>query len=442
MNRLFHFFLTLLVLAFSCQNKVDPQDETKPVPPPPTASTPEDIIVKAFEEAAALAEADQASFWGTSLSGPILVVDPQTRKVWANQPDPEKSLQMDDQGIYTGTLPSEINVANTAFDWQGERWTMVMAPLPTLPVARKTLLMHELFHRIQPSIGFDQLNDGDNSHLDEEQARIYLKLELEALKTALNNSFNGLVHIQNALLFREKRHNLYPKAKRNENALEINEGLAQYTGVMMSGAPAAQIRSNFFSSINRFFETPSFVRAFAYETIPVYGFFMRQKDPQWHRKINQKTNLTDWMHAFFEYTSKSATDDEVVALGKEYNYEKITDTERVRAFQKKQQLRYYTRLLVDGPTLELPLINANFSFDYNLIVPLKRQGTVYPKIEVTADWGTLKVEKAALMSPNWDKITVPAANSVEVSAVSGEGWTMTLHEGWKIERGKLVKQQQ
>jgi len=54
-------------------------------------------------------------------------------------------------------------VANTAFDWNDKRWSMIMLPLPKDNVSRNNLIIHELFHRVQPGIGFEKIQEADNS---------------------------------------------------------------------------------------------------------------------------------------------------------------------------------------------------------------------------------------------------------------------------------------
>ena len=103
-----------------------------------------------FGEASALCERDAGSLWGVSLCGPMLFADPKDHAVVANQ-------QLADGGFsaiektFTGTLPSIINVANSAVDWGGAKWTMLMWPLPKDARQRAILLMHESWHRIQSS---------------------------------------------------------------------------------------------------------------------------------------------------------------------------------------------------------------------------------------------------------------------------------------------------
>ncbi|WP_238555242.1 hypothetical protein [Chryseobacterium sp. P1-3] len=123
---------------------------------------------------------EKSNLWNKDLYNALLFVEPQTRKVFANEPDSIGSLQPD-QNMYTGILPDKVNIANTSINWNGKRWAMVMLPLPAHEKDRINLLAHELFHSAQPSLGFT-LNNPDNNHLDQMDGRTYLRLELEALK--------------------------------------------------------------------------------------------------------------------------------------------------------------------------------------------------------------------------------------------------------------------
>lgn len=105
-----------------------------------------------FAEARRLSDADAGRLWGRPLYGPLLFADPATRAVVANEADAQGLLRAD-AGAFIGTLPQEQNVANTALDWAGRRWTMVMWPPPDAPYPRARLLIHELYHRVQDDLG-------------------------------------------------------------------------------------------------------------------------------------------------------------------------------------------------------------------------------------------------------------------------------------------------
>lgn len=92
---------------------------------------------------------DRARLWGRSLAGPIMVVDPKSRRFFG-------TISADDD--LDGELPPEINPANTAMAYGGRRWTMVVWPMPADSLRRRQRVAHELWHRIQDSLGFRSSN--------------------------------------------------------------------------------------------------------------------------------------------------------------------------------------------------------------------------------------------------------------------------------------------
>src|SRR4051812_29875800 len=101
---------------------------------------------QALGEAAAICRRDNGALWRTSLCGPILLVDPVTRLIIANQADGENQLTSNGAS-FVGKLPEQINIANTAIDWAGTKWTMIMLPLPEAKDRRAALMAHEMWHR-------------------------------------------------------------------------------------------------------------------------------------------------------------------------------------------------------------------------------------------------------------------------------------------------------
>ncbi len=98
----------------------------------------------AFAEAEAVSNQEGGRLWGKKLYGALFFVDPETRYVVANEPDSEGVLHATD-GLYVGTLPKEILVANAPVEWQGKRWTMLMWPtLPSETIERRIIFAHEL----------------------------------------------------------------------------------------------------------------------------------------------------------------------------------------------------------------------------------------------------------------------------------------------------------
>ena len=82
---------------------------------------------------------------GISLCGPIVFADAATRTIATNQSAPE------------GRRPPMLGFANATAEWGGLQWStfvwQFLAPLDER--SRGILMMHELFHRVEPLPGID-----------------------------------------------------------------------------------------------------------------------------------------------------------------------------------------------------------------------------------------------------------------------------------------------
>jgi hypothetical protein len=247
---------------------------------------PDDAARAVFAEAAALCAADDGKLWGVTLCGPIMLVDPATHAFAANLNDAQGTLA-DAGGVFTGILPKDQNVANTALEWAGVRWTQLLWPLPDDPAARATLLMHECFHRVQPKLPLTASREADNAHLDTLDGRYLLQLEWRALAQALAAPGERAARaaIEDALRFRDERRQLYPGAGESEAALELNEGLAQYTGLMLGNTTPEARNAAALRDLVQHVADPSFVRSFAYANGPAYGLLLDRFAAGWQRRI-------------------------------------------------------------------------------------------------------------------------------------------------------------
>ena len=179
-----------------------------------------------FKEAAALCELEGGKLWGMSLCGPIAFADPLTGTIATNQPVP------------TAPRPPYLGFANAALDWGGTRWSTIVWPMiaPMEKQARATLMIHELFHRIQPDLGLMTVG-APNDHLDTLDGRYWIQLEWRALTKALRSSGDDRASaLRDALAFRAARRKLFPGSAEKERADELREGLAQFTAILVSAS--------------------------------------------------------------------------------------------------------------------------------------------------------------------------------------------------------------
>jgi hypothetical protein len=358
-----------------------------------------------------------------------LFADPTTRAIAANQSDLEGFLKPSG-GIFVGTLPPKINIAYTAVEWAGVKWTMLIWPLPENKYERGRLYAHESWHRVQQKIGFPSTNPS-NEHLDSLEGRIWLQLEWRALRRALTHRGSARRRaVSDALTFRSLRRSLFATAEADERALEMHEGLAQYTGVRLSGHPS---QADFaVKLINEVEANPTFVRSFAYASGPAYGVLLDQARPNWRKGLKPADDLGSLLSQALSLKPPAAAKSSAEKLASQYNGAalRVAETER-DGLRRKREAEMRARF-VDGPLLRIPLQQMSMQFDPNHVQPLGGSGTVYPEIRIVDVWGILTASKGALITSTFDRVVISAPTSTEQPTIKGDGWTIELKDGWVL----------
>lgn len=380
-----------------------------------------------FEEAKALSDRDGGQLWGVPLHGPMLFVEPATRTVVANVADHE-GLLAEQEGVFVGALPEEVGVANTAVEWAGRRWTMVMWPLPDDPADRGRLLMHESFHRLQPDLGLST-TEASNAHLDERDGRLWMRLEWEALSRALAADEKNRRALLDAILFREYRYQLFPDAVEQERLLELNEGLAEYTGLRASGASPDEQRRRATAALREAQQRESLVRSFAYVTGPAWGMLLDDADPGWRTSVSRQRDLDDLVRGAVGYEALEDLEARALDRATIYGYEQVLAAEEGRQRSRQVELEAARRRYVEGPLLIVPLAHPNLTFDPGRLTVVAGHGTVYGVLEVRDEWGTVEAEGGALLSDAF-ALHLPQPADVDGPTLAGDGWRLTLNDGW------------
>jgi hypothetical protein len=397
-----------------------------------TTPIPIDTAVSYFAEARALCRADNGALWGVSLCGPIMFVDETSRRIVANEADAKGALTPD-HGAFVGVLPPEETVANTAMEWSGVRWTQIAWPLPHDARLRATLMVHELFHRIQPQLAFTKLQMPGNAHLDELDGRYYMLLEWRALARALQApSTEDAEPLRDALMFRAMRYRRYPRAAADERALEMNEGLAEYTGVVVGNPRRDAQTAMALRDLSSHAGDATFVRSFAYATGPAYGMLLDRHAPGWRRRLTPGAGLDSVLRLAVRAGAPNDLEQTVAARALSYDGAALRTAESERDRERQKRVAIARRRFIDGPTLTLPFRHMNVQFDPRNLQPLGDAGTVYPTIHVSDDWGIVDATNGALMKPDWSALILSAPPSAADSVVRGDGWSLTLKPGWSI----------
>jgi hypothetical protein len=385
-----------------------------------------------FQAAQEICSADGGKFWGVSLCGPILFVDPQSRRLVANQPDAEGILKPQD-GVFVGSLPTSINVSNTPTQWSGVLWSQIFWPLPEDMGRRNTLLAHELFHRIQTKVPVPTQVEVTNDHLDTLEGRVLIQLEWRALAAALRCSTPNSCRqaVSDALLFRAARYQLFATAAAQEKSLELNEGIAEYTGIRIGNETHQEQLEVALWDLSVRVNDETFVRSFAYATGPAYGLLLDKYSPDWRRELRASPSLNDLLQKAAHVALPENLISAAALRAPHYDGTTLRAAELGRETIRQQTLAANRAKFIVGPVLIIPLHHSNIQFNPRNLQPMEKEGTVYPTMRISADWGVLEVENGALLKPDWSAVSVIAPSST-VGAIKGDGWTLALNPQWKL----------
>jgi hypothetical protein len=392
-----------------------------------------------FRQLKETSDRDGGKTWGLELYGPILFVDPNSSNVVTNQADLEHKLVAQD-GVFVGTLPREINPANTAFDWAGVHWTMLLWPVADFRQPRERLLLHECFHRLQEKLGLPA-RDAVNSHLDTLNGRIWIQMEWRALERALRQTGPARkAAIADALLFRTYRRSLFPDSPSNENALELNEGLAEYTGVRLSSADLeeAVVRADLILRQAR--NNPTFARSFAYVSGPAYGVLLDLSGRPWRVGVKPNTDLGALLQHRYAVTIR-ATESAARAALSRYEGDEIVKLETQQDQRRQQQIAEARKKFLEGPVLIVPLgKDVSYSYDPNNVFGVDASNTVYPTMRLVDEWGVLTVSSGAWLERDANghmvRARLAAPGDLSARPFKGDGWSLELANGWEVVPGE------
>jgi hypothetical protein len=399
-----------------------------------TPAIPTAQATAAFTEAHTLCRADNGRLWGRTLCVPMMFVDPANREAVLSQP---AKGAVKDGGVYRLTLPANIGIANTSIDFQGKRWSMVMWPLPADPTQRAILLMHESYHSIQPALGLQGNGGlGKNAGLDSRKGRIWMRAELAALRTALQSSGEQRKQaLADALLFRVYRTSLWPHAGTDVRSLELNEGLAESTGIDATQHGVGARNAAAIHDIGNVEKERSFVRSFAYATGPAYAELLDAVQPDWRRKVTPEFAFGSASATAYHLAMPEPDRNRAMAVIMKYGGKQIIAQEDARAKVIAVRNARFTKALVDGPTLTLPLGKFSISFDPRQVYSLPGHGSAYQTLTLGDAWGNLKVhdDGMALIPSTFSSVTLPLSKTPVGTQLSGNDWSLTLNKGYSFQ---------
>jgi hypothetical protein len=400
------------------------------VAPPVVAQVDRQRAQDFFEEARALCARDGGRLWGVSLCAPMVIGDARTQTFATSQPPPD------------APRPNTIGELNGPIQWGDTMWAaMTWETIANWPArTRGEAFLHESFHIVQMSKGIATPDRGrlgpntrsENEHLDAVDGRYWLRLEWRALGRALRDS--GALRadaVREALAFRQARLARYPEHVVSEYFLDINEGLASYTQVVLA-APSAE------DAIARALELlagaeggESYVRTFAYHSGPAYGLLLDAAAPGWPRRMRSGDEPAELlMRALGVQPIPDAA-----AAALRYGGAELRTIEEQRDRQRQARIDELRRRFVDGPVLVMPGGGSGLSNSLGAVV-IPDVGTIYfHTYRMTGPWGVLEATDGVLVSSDGRTRRLPAPVLRDETTVSGDGWTLTVAPGWVVRGG-------
>ena len=378
-----------------------------------------ELAKRYFKEATKLCQRDAGRLWGVSLCGPMVIVDQATGTRATSQPEPE------------GQPPRFPAFVDGPVSWGGLRW--FAWPLYMLPEkdadVRQQVILHGLFHRIQPELGL-MAEDGFNEHLDTLEGRVWMKLEWRALRRAVESSGSGRAEaIADALAFRRERRRRFPGAADNERRDEIREGLPSYTGIAAWANSPADAHRAAATALAGGEAQPSFVGNFEAASGPGYGVLLDDLLPEWRRKVRATSDLGDLLASA---TNRPPTTDLAVAAAR-YDVATLRTAEEARDRAQQVRVAELRRRFVDGPVLTMPAAGSGSS-DTTGSVGIPGAGTVYFRnFTRSAKWGSLNANGGVLLAADGTTLSVPVTGRLEGTTLQGDGWSVTLNAGWVVQ---------
>lgn len=386
---------------------------------------------------------DDGRLWGENLYGPLMFVDRRNRQIIANQPD-RHSLLREKEGIYTGYYPKELIINNITVDFGGELFALSPLPAAEDEYRITTRAIHSLFHRFQRKNGVEPATY-NTRHIDEKEARIWVKLEWKALRRAIlaENSDRDQA-LRDALIFRGARRELYSRYAGEENKFESYEGFATFTYIHLVTRSQEEFNERLLEYLDRLYSFQSYSRSYGFVTGAFYASLLHQNGIDLKTIPTASSDLGQKVKEVFDVQLPEICRDVAGSLALNYGLDEIYREEEVRLNEIRERIHRQVSVFTEKPVILLGLESPSFDFEPEDIRFLDTLGTLYNAIRVSDNWGKLTVDKGGcLISNNYRSLRITAKGFKERKAhYYGEGWHLILNNGWiidEIEENYIVR---
>ncbi|MGH8519489.1 MAG: hypothetical protein ACREUE_18710 [Panacagrimonas sp.] len=351
----------------------------------------------------------------------MVIADRRTQTIATSQPAPEAAR------------PPLLGLLNAPVQWGGAKWSAYMwgDVVNRTPRERKELFLHELFHCVQPRLGL-AAKALDSEHLDAADGRYWMRLEWRALARALRESGELRAQaVREALAFRQARHTRYPDHVVSEYVLDINEGLASYTQIVLAAPSETDAIARALELLAGAEEGESFVRTFSYTSGPAYGVLLDAASPGWPRRMG----VGDEPAVLLMRALGAQPVTDAAAAAARYGGAELRAAEEQREQQRQARIAELRRRFIDGPVLVMPGGGGGLSNSLGAVV-IADVGTIFfHAYRQTGPWGALEADSGVLVSTDGRSRRLPAPVRRDSVTVDGDGWTVKAAPGWVVREG-------
>jgi hypothetical protein len=386
-----------------------------------------------FRAVSDICAADAGRMWGINLCGPIMYVDQNTRKIYASEPDREGLLKPKD-GVFTGSYPKEKIIDVIAVEYGGTLFAMVPVFAPEDEYRLKAYTFHALTHCMQKKKGISP-RSFNNRHLNDRNARMWLKLEWKALRQAISSEGEEReLAIRDALIFRGARHESFPAYVDDETRFENYEGLATFTYTRLVTSSVEEQKRRLLDGLRRYYDYRSFGQNYGFIHGALYAYLLADKGLSLEIIDADNVDLGRITAEVYNISTPEVIRDVAGSIAINYDIQAIREEENERERRIKEAVNKELSIFTEKPVIYFKLESPSFGFEPEDPNTLDTLGTIYKSIRVSDNWGKLVVEETGcLVSHNLNEIRVPARGvKISKNHVSGEEWTLLLNDSWEI----------
>lgn len=397
-------------------------------------------------KAKALLTNDKGKLWGENIWHTAFLVLDFDNTIYTLKPI--AGFKTTDSIIYFSKMQeNELSFTNSVQEYKGTKYATILS---SYLKDNSATIIHELFHTLQ--FKHKEFSGNPVSYLDNYDARQWLRLEYQALRFTLQsmNSKESLqeikLHLKDALLFRKLRQTKYKEYLANELELETLEGLANYTGIQLSAIDNKYEEA--ISQINEREASETYTRPFPYATGPAYGLIFDYLNIDWKKGLDRIYNFLD-IYETQIIREKIFINETIISQAKTRNhFQKIHQEELKRKTSQEKLISFYTKMLIDKPTVSVTSIDENYGRTYNMngTISLDENRTIFSSIKGTAkskeDFGNFYIKNGmgtlgtSGILGTWIgdvlKFTFPLFQKIEGNKIIGEFYVIELNEGWEV----------